>query len=133
VNIAEQAVNEARRAFDPAILGAAWPPTDGNYRASPVTAEIIARTSSAGYPLWWAKVGSVGYRTRPVHLVGRSSYGTRLSVLARCKNRRGVVCPSCSDLLHQTRDASRCCPDGNNVQDLPYSCGWCARLRSWAR
>ena len=98
MNTAERAVNEARRAFDPAILGAAWPPVDGDYRASPVTAEIVARAASAGYPQWWAKVGSVGYCTRPVHLVGRGSDTTRLSVLARCKNRRGAVCPSCSDL-----------------------------------
>lgn len=98
MNTADQAASGPRRAFDPAILGAAWPPIDGNYRTCPVTAEIVARAASAGYPQWWAKAGSVGYCTRPVHLVGRGPEGTRLSVLARCKNRRGVVCPSCSDL-----------------------------------
>jgi hypothetical protein len=98
MNTGDQAASGPRRTFDPAILGAAWPPIDGNYRTCPVTAEIVARAASAGYPQWWAKAGSVGYCTRPVHLVGRGPGGTRLSVLARCKNRRGAVCPSCSDL-----------------------------------
>jgi hypothetical protein len=114
MNTADQAASGPRRAFDPAILGAAWPPIDGNYRTCPVTAEIVARAASAGYPQWWAKAGSVGYCTRPVHLVGRGPGGTRLSVLARCKNRRGAVCPSCSDLyrgdtwhlVHPARPAS---------------------------
>ncbi|MGO9349808.1 MAG: replication initiator [Mycobacterium sp.] len=43
-------------------------------------------------------MAGTGFCARPIHLVGVDGAGRQHTVLARCKNRRAAVCPSCSDL-----------------------------------
>ena len=62
-----------------------------------VIAEVLDRAASADYEEWWAKVTDSGFCAAPVRLVGGSSL-RQTEILARCKNRRASVCPSCSQL-----------------------------------
>ena len=59
-------------------------------------AQIIERASSPHFDRWWATVAYSGFCAAPVHLAGSGLVAT--PVLARCKNRRASVCPSCSRL-----------------------------------
>ena len=59
--------------------------------------EVIERASSSGYESWWSKTAGTGFCASPIHLT-RSGLGGDESVTVRCKNRRQIVCPSCSDL-----------------------------------
>lgn len=65
---------------------------------SDVVSQIIARASSPGFEDWWARVEHAGFCSSPVELRGRDASGRPVTVLARCKNRRATVCPSCSAL-----------------------------------
>lgn len=65
---------------------------------SDVVAQIIARASSPGFDDWWSRVEHTGFCSSPVELRGRDASGRPVTVLARCKNRRASVCPSCSAL-----------------------------------
>jgi len=60
--------------------------------------QVVERASWSGFDRWWSKVTGVGFCARPIHLVGVDGTGRERTVLARCKNRRASVCPSCSDL-----------------------------------
>ena len=62
-----------------------------------VVAEVVARAHSGGYEEWWAKVTESGFCASPVRLVRGDSI-RQAAVLARCKNRRASVCPSCAQL-----------------------------------
>lgn len=57
--------------------------------------QVIRRAGSLTYESWWSRVGSAGFCSSPIHLVASDG---KTSILVRCKNRRAVVCPSCSDL-----------------------------------
>lgn len=59
--------------------------------------EVIERASSNGYESWWSRTAGTGYCASPIHLI-RSGMSGDESVTVRCKNRRQIVCPSCSDL-----------------------------------
>jgi hypothetical protein len=59
---------------------------------------LVSRAAWLGFDLWWSKVAGGGFCARPIHLVGVDGAGRQHMVLARCKNRRASVCPSCSDL-----------------------------------
>lgn len=61
-------------------------------------AQLVQRAGSAGFERWWARVADSGFCTAPVHLTGTDPAKQQLRVLARCKNRRATVCPSCSRL-----------------------------------
>ncbi|MBV8350279.1 MAG: hypothetical protein JOZ49_23040 [Mycolicibacterium sp.] len=76
-----------------------WPLTSSGM-AEPALAvgQPVARAASPGFDGWWLKVSGCGFGARPVHLVGADGAGREHTVLARCKNRRASVCPSCSDL-----------------------------------
>ena len=76
-----------------------WPVTSSGM-AEPALAvgQLVARAASPGFDGWWSKVSGCGFCARPVHLVGANGAGREHTVLARCKNRRASVCPSCSDL-----------------------------------
>lgn len=63
-----------------------------------VVSQIIARASSPGFEDWWSRVEHAGFCSSPVELRGRDASGRPVTVLARCKNRRASVCPSCSAL-----------------------------------
>lgn len=63
-----------------------------------VVSQIVARACSPGYDAWWARVEHAGFCSSPVELRGRDASGRPVTVLARCKNRRASVCPSCSAL-----------------------------------
>lgn len=63
-----------------------------------IVRQIIERASSPGYDDWWSRVEHAGFCSSPVELRGRSAVGKPITVLARCKNRRASVCPSCSAL-----------------------------------
>lgn len=52
----------------------------------------------SGYEAWWSRVEHAGFRSSPVELRGRSTDGKPITILARCKNCRASVCPSCSAL-----------------------------------
>lgn len=59
--------------------------------------QLVSRAGSPTFDTWWAQVGNCGFCAQPVHLARSSSDGV-VQVMARCKNRRASVCPSCSDL-----------------------------------
>ncbi|WP_051486061.1 replication initiator [Nocardioides sp. J54] len=63
-----------------------------------VVSQIVARASSPGYDDWWSRVEHAGFCSSPVELRGRDASGRPVTILARCKNRRAAVCPSCSAL-----------------------------------
>lgn len=63
-----------------------------------IVAELVQRAASPGFDDWWASVANSGYCTSPVHLTGTAPTGRQIKVLARCKNRRSTICPSCSRL-----------------------------------
>lgn len=63
-----------------------------------VVSQIIARASSPGFEDWWSRVEHAGFCSSPVELRGRDASGRPMTILARCKNRRASVCPSCSAL-----------------------------------
>lgn len=63
-----------------------------------VASQIIRRAASPGYEAWWSRVEHAGFCSSPVELRGRSADGNPITILARCKNRRASVCPSCSAL-----------------------------------
>lgn len=63
-----------------------------------VVSQIIARASSPGFEDWWSRVEHAGFCSSPVELRGRDASGRPVTILARCKNRRASVCPSCSAL-----------------------------------
>lgn len=65
---------------------------------SDVVSQIVRRAGSPGYEAWWSRVGHAGFCSSPVELRGRSADGKPITILARCKNRRAYVCPSCSAL-----------------------------------
>lgn len=65
-------------------------------RGAAVVAEVVARAHSGSYEEWWAKVRESGFCASPVRLVRGDSIHE--GVLARCKNRRASVCPSCAQL-----------------------------------
>ncbi len=75
-------------------------PVTSSGMAEPALAvgQLVARAASPGFDGWWLKVSGCGFCARPVHLVGTDGAGREHAVLARCKNRRASVCPSCSDL-----------------------------------
>lgn len=62
--------------------------------------QLITRAASPGYRRWWARVEASGFCAAPIHLMSTAevSVAAAPTVLARCKNRRASVCPSCSDL-----------------------------------
>lgn len=64
----------------------------------PVTAQMLRRASSPSFRSWWTRVESVGFCAHPIQLSGADTAGRRHTVWTRCNNRRGEVCPSCSDL-----------------------------------
>ncbi len=67
--------------------------------ASPLmVGQLVRRAAWSGFDSWWSKVAGAGFCARPIHLVGTDDAGRQHTVLARCKNRRASVCPSCSDL-----------------------------------
>lgn len=61
-----------------------------------VVQQILDRAGDPGFDRWWAQVTGAGYCACPVHL--RSDGAAPGALLARCKNRRAAVCPSCSQL-----------------------------------
>jgi len=63
-----------------------------------IVSQIIERAASPGYEAWWSRVEDAGFCSSPVELRGRSADGKPITILARCKNRRASVCPSCSAL-----------------------------------
>lgn len=76
-----------------------WPVTaSGMAEPALAVGQLVARAASPGFDGWWSKVSGCGFCARPVHLVGADGAGREHTVLARCKNRRASVCPSCSDL-----------------------------------
>jgi hypothetical protein len=62
-----------------------------------VVAEVVRRAASTDYETWWSKVTDSGFCAAPVRLVADGPVGPG-EILARCKNRRASVCPSCSQL-----------------------------------
>ena len=75
-----------------------WPVGAGLPDPGVALGQVVARASWSGFDGWWSKVAGVGFCARPIHLVGVDKTGRQRTVLARCKNRRASVCPSCSDL-----------------------------------
>ena len=75
-----------------------WPVGAGLADPGLALGQVVARASWSGFDGWWSKVAGVGFCARPIHLVGVDGTGREHTVLARCKNRRASVCPSCSDL-----------------------------------
>lgn len=75
-----------------------WPVTAGMADPGLALGQVVERASWSGFDRWWSKVAGVGFCARPIHLVGVDETGREHTVLARCKNRRASVCPSCSDL-----------------------------------
>jgi hypothetical protein len=74
-----------------------WPVVAG--MPSPLAvSQLVSRVAWSGFDGWWSKVAGAGFCARPIHLVGVDGAGRQHTVLARCKNRRAAVCPSCSDL-----------------------------------
>ncbi|MBY0388862.1 MAG: plasmid replication initiator protein [Mycobacterium pseudokansasii] len=65
---------------------------------APVIAQMLRRASSPGFGSWWRRAESVGFCAHPIQLSGADTAGRRHTVWTRCNNRRGAVCPSCSDL-----------------------------------
>src|SRR5581483_7496849 len=63
-----------------------------------LVSQVVARASSPGYDAWWERVEHAGFCSSPVELRGRDASGRPVTILARCKNRRASVCPSCSEL-----------------------------------
>jgi hypothetical protein len=63
-----------------------------------VVSQIVRRAGSPGFEAWWSRVEHAGFCSSPVELRGRSADGKPITILARCKNRRASVCPSCSAL-----------------------------------
>lgn len=60
-------------------------------------AQVINRASSPRFEEWWGQLSDSGFCAAPVHLTRRDDRQT-VEVMARCKNRRASVCPSCSHL-----------------------------------
>lgn len=75
-----------------------WPVAAGVADPGLALGQVVERASWSGFDRWWSKVAGVGFCARPIHLVGVDAAGREHTVLARCKNRRASVCPSCSDL-----------------------------------
>jgi hypothetical protein len=69
-------------------------------------AEIVGRVGSPSYARWAEQAARCGYCARPIRLTGRKLVGgvevyntdsePDRVLLKRCRNRRAVVCPSCS-------------------------------------
>lgn len=84
--------------------GAAAPPAEtagtGLTFGEDLIGQVISRAATPGYQRWWAQVTASGFCTAPIHLTSTKpiSVASAPVVLARCKNRRASVCPSCSDL-----------------------------------
>jgi len=75
-----------------------WPVGAGMADPGLALGQLVERAAWSGFDSWWSKVAGVGFCARPIHLVGVDLTGREHAVLARCKNRRAGVCPSCSDL-----------------------------------
>ncbi|HZE14566.1 MAG TPA: replication initiator [Mycobacterium sp.] len=75
-----------------------WPVGAGMADPGLALGQLVERAAWSGFDSWWSKVAGVGFCARPIHLVGVDLTGREHAVLARCKNRRASVCPSCSDL-----------------------------------
>jgi hypothetical protein len=77
-------------------------PSDANARPpdldQAVLAQIVERANSPDFEGWWAAAAHSGFCANPVHLAGGQPGFVQAEVLSRCKNRRAVVCPSCSAL-----------------------------------
>jgi hypothetical protein len=65
---------------------------------TPVIDQMLRRASSSSFEAWWRRAESVGFCAHPIQLVGTDHIGRQQVVWTRCNNRRGAVCPSCSDL-----------------------------------
>jgi hypothetical protein len=63
-----------------------------------VVGQMIRRIGSPSFETWWRKAEEAGFCANPVHLAGADNFGREQHVLTRCKNRRAIVCPSCSEL-----------------------------------
>jgi hypothetical protein len=63
-----------------------------------VVVQVINRAAAPDFEQWWAKVSESGFCAVPVHLAGRNANHGAVEIMARCKNRRASVCPSCSQL-----------------------------------
>jgi hypothetical protein len=63
-----------------------------------VVVQVVNRAASPDFEPWWAKVSESGFCAVPVHLAGRDAHRGAVEIMARCKNRRAAVCPSCSQL-----------------------------------
>ena len=75
-----------------------WPLVAGMADPGLPMEQLVSRAALSGFAGWWSKVAGAGFCARPIHLVGVDGAGREYTVLARCKNRRASVCPSCSDL-----------------------------------
>ena len=75
-----------------------WPVASGMASPGLAMGQLVSRAAWPGFDGWWSKVAGCGFCARPIHLVGVDGAGREHTVLARCKNRRASVCPSCSDL-----------------------------------
>ena len=75
-----------------------WPVGAGMADPGLALGQVVERACWSGFDRWWSKVAGVGFCARPIHLVGGDGTGREHTVLARCKNRRASMCPSCSDL-----------------------------------
>jgi hypothetical protein len=90
-------VMQAGSGSDWASAPLGWPVVAG--LPSPLAvSQLVSRAAWSGFDRWWSKVAGAGFCARPIHLVGVDGAGRQHTVLARCKNRRASVCPSCSDL-----------------------------------
>jgi hypothetical protein len=75
-----------------------WPVAAGMASPELAMGQLVSWASWSGFDRWWSKVAGCGFCARPIHLVGIDGAGRQHTALARCKNRRASVCPSCSDL-----------------------------------
>lgn len=83
-----------------------------------IVSQILARASSPGFEDWWSRVEHAGFCSSPVELRGRDASGRPVTVLARCKNRRASVCPSCSALY--SGDTWQLVHQGISTEDEQY-------------